>query len=126
MKTFMTIEEKVTYKPNSENPNWTIAERQAWVNSNFGYGLSRAVQAFGFERFKKNVVKACKGFEFVLTAMYNHIDPSEHTFEHFNQLNPVLREKLKEKLERANKKASELAAFGGKQVPFVAVSANEQ
>ena len=67
----MTIDEKVTYKVASENSDWTVAERSAWINSTFGYGLSRAVQAFGLDRFKKNVVKANRGFISVLDAMYS-------------------------------------------------------
>ena len=73
----MTIDEKVTYIVSSENNDWTVAERSAWINSSFGYGLSRAVQAFGLDRFKKNVVKANRGFISVLDAMYSPKEVSD-------------------------------------------------
>lgn len=67
---YMSIEEKVVYRPTGVNDNWTVAERIAWIDSSYGYGISRAVQAFGYDRFKKNVAKATKGFQFVLDSMY--------------------------------------------------------
>ena len=67
---YMTIEEKVVYRPTGPNDNWTVAERMAWIDSKYGYGISRAVQAFGYDRFRKNVAKATKGFQFVLDSMY--------------------------------------------------------
>jgi hypothetical protein len=67
---YMSIEEKVVYRPTGPNDNWTVAERIAWINSSYGYGISRAVQAFGYERFRKNVKKATRGFQFVLDSMY--------------------------------------------------------
>ena len=57
-----TIEEKVVYKPDPENKNQTLCERQAWVVSNL-FGFSYALQTFGVERFKKNAHKAVNGFE---------------------------------------------------------------
>ena len=67
---YMTIEEKVVYRPSGNNDSWTVAERVAWINSSYGYGISRAVQAFGYDRFRKNVAKATRGFQFVLDSMY--------------------------------------------------------
>ena len=57
-----TIDEKVVYTQDPENKNQTICERQAWIMSNL-FGFSYAIQAFGFERFKKNAHKALNGFE---------------------------------------------------------------
>lgn len=67
---YMSIEEKVVYRPTGVNDNWTVAERMAWIDSSYGYGISRAVQAFGYDRFRKNVKKATRGFQFVLDSMY--------------------------------------------------------
>lgn len=53
---------------NSENNNWTEIKREAWISSKL-YGLSRAIQEFGLARFKSNVTKTMKGFEFVLATM---------------------------------------------------------
>lgn len=67
---YMSIEEKVVYRCTGTNDNWTVAERIAWIDSSYGYGISRAVQAFGYDRFRKNVKKATRGFQFVLESMY--------------------------------------------------------
>ena len=66
----MSIEEKVVYRSTGTSDNWTVAERMAWIDSSYGYGISRAVQAFGYDRFRKNVAKATRGFQFVLDSMY--------------------------------------------------------
>lgn len=72
-KNYMTIDEKVVYKESKEELGWTIAERTAWIASSYGYGLSRAVEAFGLDRFKKNVKKANNGFQIVLDALYGNL-----------------------------------------------------
>lgn len=64
----MSIEERCVYSVNSENNNWTEIKREAWISSKL-YGLSRAIQEFGLARFKSNVTKTMKGFEFVLATM---------------------------------------------------------
>ena len=74
----MTIDEKVVYKESKEESGWTIAERTAWIASSYGYGLSRAVEAFGLDRFKKNVKKANQGFQIVLDALYCLKEGTEH------------------------------------------------
>lgn len=115
----MTVDEKVTYKQNAENTNWTIAERQAWVNSSV-FGLSKAVQAFGIERFKHNVNKACKGFQYVLDTMFPNIETELTKSIDINALNPMLKEKIREK-------ANEIAAAAkSKAVPFVAAAQTDQ
>lgn len=67
---YMSIVEKVVYRPTGVNDNWTVAERIAWIDSSYGYGISRAFQAFGYDRFRKNIVKANRGFQYVLDSMY--------------------------------------------------------
>merc|ERR1712055_1227503 len=69
LSTFMTATEKVRYQPNPENPDETIALKEAWVESKL-YGLRSAVKNFGVDRFKKNCVKATYGFNHVLNHLY--------------------------------------------------------
>lgn len=75
---YMTIDEKVVYHVSKEDLGWTTAERTAWIASSYGYGLARAVEAFGVDRFKKNVIKANKGFQIVLDALYATKEEHEH------------------------------------------------
>lgn len=49
----MTVVEKVTYKPCSDNPQWTVAERKAWIDSKI-FGLGYAIQV----RFFRAVCKS--------------------------------------------------------------------
>lgn len=54
-----------------ENSEWTVAKRSAWIDSGV-FGFSRAIQAFGLDRFKKNCVKMYGGFNYVLAQMFPH------------------------------------------------------
>ncbi|KAF7995068.1 hypothetical protein HCN44_004540 [Aphidius gifuensis] len=65
----MTVVEKVVYKVSDENPEWTVAHRSAWIDSSV-FGFSRAIQAFGLDRFKKNCSKMTGGFNYVLAHMF--------------------------------------------------------
>ncbi|KAK0161443.1 hypothetical protein PV327_009913 [Microctonus hyperodae] len=65
----MNVVEKVVYKVSDENPEWTVAKRSAWIDSSV-FGFSRAIQAFGLERFKKNCLKMTGGFNYVLAHMF--------------------------------------------------------
>lgn len=67
----MSIVEKVVYRVSEENPNWTVAKRSAWIDSQV-FGFSRAIQAFGLDRFKKNCTLMYNGFNFVLAHMFPH------------------------------------------------------
>ncbi|XP_029052783.1 PRELI domain-containing protein 1, mitochondrial [Osmia bicornis bicornis] len=75
--TVMSIVEKVVYKVCDENPNWTIAKRSAWIDSR-AFGFSRAIQAFGLDKFKKNCKQMYTGFNYVLAHMF------PHTAQHMN------------------------------------------
>ncbi|XP_066246752.1 protein preli-like [Euwallacea similis] len=95
----MSVTEKVIYKQSEENPTKTVATRYAWIDSQVR-GFSRAICAFGYERFKKNAHKMVGGFNHVLQNMFphQHVIPSGHvavTAAH--------------KLKDAAKNASELA-----------------
>lgn len=59
----------MVYQISEENPEWTVAKRSAWIDSQV-FGFSRAIQAFGLDRFKKNCVKMSEGFNYVLANMF--------------------------------------------------------
>lgn len=64
-----SVEEKCVYRVNPENNKWTVCEKSAWVSSSvFGFGT--AIQAFGLDRFKKNAIKASRGYEHVLEKLF--------------------------------------------------------
>ncbi|KAL1122778.1 hypothetical protein AAG570_003105 [Ranatra chinensis] len=92
----MNLVEKVVYRVSDDNPNWTVAERSAWVDSQV-IGFGRAIQAFGMDRFRKNCIKMVHGFDYVLTHMF----PQAQVF--------ISLVSGKDKIKDAAKKASELA-----------------
>lgn len=61
------------YAPSQENGEWTECRREAWVSSGV-FGFAMALQAFGMERFKKNVQKSVKGFNYTLNRLYPALD----------------------------------------------------
>jgi hypothetical protein len=81
-----------------------VAVRSAWIDSQL-YGLSRPIRAFGFDRFKKNCVKAEKGYQHVLNMLYpGHELPSMvPPHKHFDLA------EQKEKLRESAKRATEIA-----------------
>lgn len=78
---FMTVDEKVSYRQDPDNPNYTEVKREAWINSQM-MGLSTVLQKFGLERFRHNAVNATKGFLTVLSRLYpvklHEIDGGHH------------------------------------------------
>ncbi|PNF41527.1 hypothetical protein B7P43_G12550 [Cryptotermes secundus] len=87
----MSIVEKVIYKVSKENPNWTVAERSAWIDSQV-YGFGRAIQAFGLKRFRKNCQQMVEGFNHVLMTMFPLTAtslPPTTSDEATSQLNPA-------------------------------------
>ena len=66
-----SVVEKVVYRVSEDNPEWTVAKRSAWIDSQV-YGFSRAIQAFGLDRFRKNCAKMSSGFNYVLEHMFPH------------------------------------------------------
>ncbi|ESO03380.1 hypothetical protein HELRODRAFT_187087 [Helobdella robusta] len=95
----MTVEEECTYKPSEENEGWTVCQRHATVNSKVK-GFSYCLQTFGIERFKKNVTKSVKGFNFVLNKLYPGMPEAYLT----------KKQKLKQTAEAAKKIASSVIA----------------
>lgn len=65
----MSVIEKVVYKCDESEPGKTIAVRSAWIDSQM-FGFSRAIRAFGVERFRKNCHKMVAGFNIVLDSMF--------------------------------------------------------
>ncbi|XP_032751183.1 PRELI domain-containing protein 1, mitochondrial-like [Rattus rattus] len=64
----MAVEERCVYCVNSDNSGWTEIHWEAWVSSSL-FGVSRAVQEFGLARFKSNLTKTMKGFEYILAKL---------------------------------------------------------
>lgn len=100
---FQNLVEKVVYKVNEDNTNLTVAERSAWVESKL-FGLSRAIEAFGIDRFRKNSVKAVSGFNHVLNNLF--ANPSM-AMQHEGPVSTTMNKT--EKLMGAAKKATNLA-----------------
>lgn len=117
MRSLMTIEEKVTYRKSSDNSNWTLEERHAAIDSSMSFGLSRAVQSFGVERFKQNISKTYKGFHMVLEKMYSNFEGKTETTPNFH---PFLTKSFKEKALILK----EAAKF--KAVPIVSAASREE
>lgn len=67
---FMTAVEKVQYVADPDNPQETIAIKEAWIESGL-YGIRSAVKSFGIERFKQNCLKATEGFNYVLQHLHS-------------------------------------------------------
>lgn len=113
---FQNVAEKCVYKPDPNNASATICEREAWISSSV-FGFSYALQTFGYERFKSNVGKTVKGFEYVLNKLYM---PETIPVDNTRQLN-LNKEKLKTtaKLakdavkEKAKEKVSAVASYAG-------------
>ncbi|KAL8576232.1 hypothetical protein ACOMHN_006155 [Nucella lapillus] len=72
MQHVMSVEEKCVYQVSPDNSKWTVCEKSAWVTSAV-FGLGTAIQAFGLDRFKKNAVKASRGYEHVLEKLFSPV-----------------------------------------------------
>lgn len=101
-----SIEEKCIYEVSPDNSKATTCQKLAWVDSSL-YGFSRAITAFGFERFKKNTAKAFKGFEDILERLY----PSDIPMTMVEQVPQFAssKDKLKNKARKAKEIAKEKA-----------------
>ncbi|CAG9861186.1 unnamed protein product [Phyllotreta striolata] len=95
----MSVTEKVIYKESEEHPGKTVALRYAWIDSQVK-GFSRAICAFGYDRFKKNCNKMVSGFNHVLANLYSSHSPIPSSYATV---------KTTTKLKDAAKNASELA-----------------
>ncbi|KAH8421016.1 hypothetical protein KR222_003975 [Zaprionus bogoriensis] len=67
MKKIMKVDEIVVYSEQKDGR--TLAVRRAYISSQV-FGFSRAIRAFGIERFKMNGNKASNGFNYVLRRMF--------------------------------------------------------
>lgn len=65
----MAVEEKCVFSVHSSNKEWITCKKQSWISSGV-FGLSRAIERFGVERYKLNASKALKGLQIVLEKMY--------------------------------------------------------
>lgn len=64
--------EKVVYTISEEHPEKTLAVRSAWIDSQV-FGFSRAIRAFGVERFKKNCNKMVSLFIKIRNIFINQL-----------------------------------------------------
>ncbi|KAJ2942150.1 hypothetical protein O0L34_g11066 [Tuta absoluta] len=62
----MSVVERVEYRACGAV---TVARRSAWIDSQV-FGFSRAIRAFGLERFRKNATQMVNGFNHVLQHMF--------------------------------------------------------
>ncbi|KMY92513.1 protein preli-like [Drosophila simulans] len=67
MTKIMKVDEIVVYSEQKDGS--TLAVRRAYISSQV-FGFSRAIRAFGIERFKANGNKASNGFNYVLRRMF--------------------------------------------------------
>ncbi|XP_044136732.1 PRELI domain-containing protein 1, mitochondrial [Bufo gargarizans] len=100
----MSVEERCVYCENPEDKNWTEIRREAWVSSKV-FGFSRPIQEFGLARFKSNVTKALKGYEYTLAKMQGDT-PARTLVETAKEAT----EKAKETALAAKEKAKDLAS----------------
>ncbi|XP_050689963.1 PRELI domain-containing protein 1, mitochondrial-like [Eriocheir sinensis] len=104
----MTCIEKVTYRPCPDNPQWTIADRKAWIDSKI-FGLSYAIQTFGAERYKKNIQKTNVGFMYALNRLFPTAGASPDTSQSHHPSLEERKQRLKEAARETAKRAKELA-----------------
>ncbi|XP_065888637.1 PRELI domain-containing protein 1, mitochondrial-like [Dysidea avara] len=81
-KKYLVVEEKCTYMASLENSNWTQCIKQVWFKSSL-MGVSRAIELYTSDRYKRNASKAEKGLQFVLTKLYNEVWSSGTTAENY-------------------------------------------
>ncbi|KAK2726649.1 PRELI domain-containing protein 1, mitochondrial-like [Artemia franciscana] len=99
----MSVVEKVTYRPCAENPDCTNVSREAWIESEM-FGFRKAIEAFGYERFKLNSKKASAGFKIVLAAAFPQLASQQNGIP-----KPPSSERLKEAARETAKRASDIA-----------------
>ncbi|CAH0678763.1 unnamed protein product [Chilo suppressalis] len=72
----MSVVERVEYR--SVGPAQTVARRSAWIDSQV-FGFSRAIRAFGVDRFRKNCNQMVNGFNHVLNSMFPRQGAGAHS-----------------------------------------------
>ena len=100
----MVVEERCVYRVNSGNSGWTEIRREAWVSSSL-FGVSRAVQEFALARFKSNMAKTMKDFEYILAKLQGEAPPKT-----LAETAKEAKEKAKETALAATEKAKDLAS----------------
>lgn len=118
-----SVVEKVVYTPSAEHPGKTLAVRSAWIDSQV-FGFSRAIRAFGVERFKKNCNKMVSiyrylqwltiqelfqqvfGFNHVLNLMYAAPSTQQHSATTTSADSTTYLNKANTKFKEAAKTAS--------------------
>lgn len=128
LSTFMTAIEKVVYRACPDNPDYTVAVKQAWVESNL-YGLRSAIKSFGIDRFKKNCIKATDGFNFVLAKFHsrqNNLRELGHVkLAEFQVRKDQLRSGMSERVESIKERSLHIKEFAKETAKEVKVTAKE-
>lgn len=101
----MSVTEKVVYTVSDTYPGHTVAVRSAWIDSQVT-GFSRAICAFGYERFKKNCNKMVGGFNYVLSTMF----PLQNMITQHSTTTSKLKDVAKNASELAKAKAAPIYA----------------
>lgn len=79
-KNLMLIEEKCDYKVSTDNLLWTLWDKKAYIKSTV-FGLSRALQAYGVQKFPKNCKRSAKGLDYILARAHpDQAEPAAHIY----------------------------------------------
>lgn len=111
---FQSVDETVEY---TEENGKTVAKRSAFITSSV-YGFSRAIRAFGVERFKSNCNKTANGFNYILANMFpHHLKSLELTphLSHQHALNNAQSEHKPAKMERLKNATKSIYNFSKAQ-----------
>jgi len=119
----MTVTERVEYTADPRDAGSTLVRREAWVGSPV-FGVGYAIQAFGIDRFKKNLTKTVLGFNYVLNKMFPRQKLEDLVTDHPAALSAM--DARKERLRETAKKATELAkSRAGSMVAHAACAEKE-
>lgn len=103
----MVVVEKCVYRPSKDDRHATECTKEAWVDSSI-YGFSRAIQAFGVDRFRKNATRATKGLEYILLKTYEPESLPEH-MTLLGNINKELKDKAQKQAARTLSKGAVIA-----------------
>ena len=115
LKTFAHVEERVIYKPDVTNINWTMTEKMINVDSTF-YGLATAAKHFCLEFYKNSIKNTYKGFNHTLEQLYGKgCEAKNNTKNKFNV-----------KLKNIKESANIASEFAKSKVPRVVAADKTQ
>lgn len=98
---FINVVEKCVYTVDPENTTQVMQNKSYW-NTSKVFGLSRAIELYGYEKAKKDAKKTQEGFIFILERLF----PSEAAIQG-TVATTTGKEKIKEKVRKASEIAKE-------------------